>query len=64
MAGRKQPENVKYSKYVDILTTNEARNTREIVSRIALAKATSNKKKSFHQKIGLKFMKELIKRYI
>ena len=64
MASRKQPENVEYFKYVGIMTTNDARYTREIVSRIAMSKAKSNKKKNFHQQIGLKFMKKLIKCYI
>jgi hypothetical protein len=46
MASRKQQENVEYFKYVGILTTNDARYTRESISRIAMAKATSNKKKT------------------
>jgi len=64
MASRKQPENVEIFKFVGILTTNDARYTREIVSRIAMAKATSNEKKIFHQEIGLKFVKKLMKCYI
>jgi hypothetical protein len=64
MASREQPENVEYFKYVGILTTNDARYTREIVYRIAMARATSNNRKIFHQQIGLKFMKKQLKCYI
>jgi hypothetical protein len=40
------------------MMTNNARCTREIKSRIAMGKATFNRKKTFHQKIGLKFKEE------
>jgi hypothetical protein len=63
MASRKQQENVEYFKYVGILTTNDAKYTREIISRFAMAKATSNKKKTFHQQIGLRFVKKPINCY-
>ena len=53
-----------YFKYVGILTTNDARYSREIVYRIATARATSNKRKTFHQQIGLRFMKKLINCYV
>jgi hypothetical protein len=35
--------------------TNDARCTRKIKSRIAMAKAAFNRKKSFHQQIGVEF---------
>jgi hypothetical protein len=37
------------------MITNDGRSTREIKSRIAMAKGTFNKKKTFHQQIGRKF---------
>jgi len=60
MASRKQPENVEYFQYGGMLTTNDARYTCDIKSRIVMAKATSNKKKTFHQQNGLKFMYKLV----
>jgi len=39
-----------------LITTNDARHTREIKSRIAIANVVFNKKKdSFHQQTGRKF---------
>jgi hypothetical protein len=37
---------------------NDARFTREIKSKIAMAKAAFNKKNNFHRQIGLKSKKE------
>jgi hypothetical protein len=40
------------------MTTNGARCTREIKSRIAMAEAAFNKKKTVHWQIGLRFEEE------
>jgi hypothetical protein len=40
------------------MLTNDARITHEIKSRIAMAKAAFNKKKTLHQHTGLKFKEE------
>ena len=59
MIDQKQLENVECFKYLGILLTNDGRCTREIKSRIAMAKAAFSKKKnSFYQQIGLKFEDE------
>jgi hypothetical protein len=58
---QKQLENVEYFNYLGSMITNDARCTREIKSRIAMAKAALNKKKTFHQKSGLKFKEETSK---
>jgi len=53
----KQPENVEYFKYLDSMLTNDGRCTREIKSRIAMAKAAFNKKKNpFTSKLDLNLM--------
>jgi hypothetical protein len=44
--------------YLESLTTNNARRTREIKSRVAIAEAAFNKKNSFYQQIELKFKEE------
>jgi hypothetical protein len=44
MIDQKQLENVEYFNYLGSMITNDARCTREIKSRIAMAKATFNKK--------------------
>jgi hypothetical protein len=44
MIDQKQSENVEYFNYLGSMITNDARCTREIKSRIAMAKATFNKK--------------------
>jgi hypothetical protein len=41
----KQLDNVEYFSYLCIMKTNNARRTRKIKSRIAMAKAASNNKK-------------------
>ena len=56
---QKQLENVKCSKYLGSMLTEDGRCTCEIESRIAMAKAAFNKKKNlFTQQIGLKFEEE------
>jgi len=56
---QKQLENVKYFKYLGSVLTDDARCTCEIKSRIAIAKAVSNKKKNlFYRQIGLQFEEE------
>jgi hypothetical protein len=54
MIGQKQPENVEYMNCLEGMITNDARDTREIKSRTAMAKAAFNKKKNFHQQTGFK----------
>jgi len=44
----KYPKNVEHIKYLGSMVTNEARFTREIKSRIAIAKAAFNKKEKCH----------------
>jgi hypothetical protein len=46
MTDQKQLENVEYFSYLGSTITNDARCTREIRSRIAMAKAVFNKKKT------------------
>jgi hypothetical protein len=46
MMDKKQPENVEYSNCLSGMVTNDARCTREITPRIAMAKAAFNKKKA------------------
>jgi hypothetical protein len=60
-----QLENVECFKYLDNILTNDGRCTCEINSRIAMAKAASNKKKTlFSSKLDLKLRKKLVKCYI
>ena len=61
MMGQKHLEYVEYFKYLCRVVTNDVRYTREIKSRIAMAKAILNekKKKHFHQHIEVKFRKKL-----
>jgi hypothetical protein len=47
MIDQKQLENVEYFSYLGSMITNDARCTREIKSRIALAKAAFNKRRIF-----------------
>jgi hypothetical protein len=49
---QKQLENVKCFKYVGSLLTDDGRCACEIKSRIAMAKAEFNKKKSFYQQLA------------
>jgi hypothetical protein len=54
MIDQKQLKKVKYFNYLGSMTTNDARCTHEIKSRIAKAKsAFKREKSSFHQQIGL-----------
>ena len=46
MIAQKQLENMEYFSYLDSLTTNDARCTREIKSRIAMEKSVLNKEKN------------------
>jgi len=62
MIDQKQPERVEYCNYFGSIT-NDAKCTCEIKSRIAIAKATVNKKKKtvFASKLDLNLRKKLIK---
>jgi hypothetical protein len=65
MIDQKQLENVEYFNYLGSVITNDARCTREIKSRISMAKATFNKKKKlFTSKLDLNLRKKLVKCYI
>ena len=59
MIDQKQLENVECFKYLGSMLTNDGRCTREIKSRIAMAKAVF--KDSLYQQIGLKFEEETSK---
>jgi hypothetical protein len=60
MIDQKQLENVEYFNHFGSMIKNDASCTREIKSRIAMAKAAFNKKKNlFYQKIELKFKEEI-----
>jgi hypothetical protein len=64
MIYQKQLENVEYFNYFRSTITNDARCTREIKFRFAMAKAgfkKKTKKKIFHQHIGLPFKEETSK---
>jgi hypothetical protein len=58
MIDKKQVENVECLKYFGTMITNDARCTCEIKYRNAIAKGSFNRKKTFHQQIGLKFKEE------
>jgi hypothetical protein len=65
MIDQKQLENVEYFSYLGSLITNDARCTCEIKSRISMAKAAFNKKKTiFTSKLDLILRKKLVKCYI
>jgi hypothetical protein len=51
MTDQKQPQNVEYFNCLDGMITNDARCTREIESRIAMAKAAFNRKTVFTSKL-------------
>ena len=58
---QKQLENVEYFNYLGSMITNDARCTREIKSRIAMAKAAFNNKKTlFTSKLDLNLRKNLV----
>jgi hypothetical protein len=64
MIDKKQLENVEYFNYLGSKITNDARCTREIKSRIAMAKADFNKMTLFTSKLDLNLRKKLVKCYI
>jgi hypothetical protein len=65
MIDQKQLENVEYFNHLGSMITNDARCTREIKSRIAMAKAAFNKKKNLStSKLDLNLRKKLVKCYI
>jgi hypothetical protein len=58
-------ENVKEFNYLGSMITDDARCTREIKARIAMAKAAFNRKKTpFTNKLDLELRKKLLKCYI
>jgi hypothetical protein len=62
---RKPVENVEQFKYLGSMITDDARCTREIKARIAMAKAAFNKKETlFTSKLDLELRKKLLKCYI
>ena len=62
---RKQLENMKCSKYLGSMLTDDERCTCEIKSKIAMAKAAFNKKKNlFTSKLDLNLKKKLVKCYV
>jgi hypothetical protein len=62
MIHQKQLGNVEYLNYLGSMITNDAKCTHEIKSRIAMAKASFNKKNVFfYQQTGLKFKGETSK---
>ena len=65
MIDQKQLENVECFKYLGSILKNDGRCTCEIKSRIAMAKAAFNKKKTlFTSKLDLNLRKKLVKCYI
>jgi hypothetical protein len=65
MIDQKQLENVEYFNYSGSMITSDARCTREIKSRLAMAKPALNKKKNlFTSKLELNLRKKLVKGYI
>jgi len=65
MIDQKQLETVESFKYLGSMLTNDGRCTREIKSRIAMAKAAFNMKRAlFTSKLDLKLRKKLVKCYI
>jgi hypothetical protein len=65
MIDQKQPENVECFKYLGSVLTHNGTCTCEIKSRIAMAKAAFNKKKTlFTNKLDLNLRKKLVKCYI
>jgi hypothetical protein len=63
MKEEKQMENVKYFKYFGSMI-NDRRSTREINSRIAMAKQHSSERRLFSSKLSLNVRKKLVKCYI
>jgi hypothetical protein len=62
MTHQKPSENVEYFNYLGSMITNDARCTRGLTSRIAMAKAAVNKKKAFFTStLDLDLRKKLVK---
>jgi hypothetical protein len=61
MMNQKQLENVEYFKYLGSMISNDARCTREIKSRFAVAKSAFNKKTLFTSKLHLNLRKKTSK---
>jgi hypothetical protein len=59
MIDHRQLENVEYFNYLGSMITHDARCTREIKSRIAVAKAAFNKKKPFRHQMGFNLRNKL-----
>jgi hypothetical protein len=55
---------VEYFNYLGSMVTNDARCTREIKTRIAMAKAAFNKNNLFTSKLYLNLRKKLVKCYL
>jgi hypothetical protein len=64
MIDQKQMDNVEYFNCVGSMLTKDARCTREMKSRIAMAKAIFKKKNLFTSKLDLKFREETSKCYM
>jgi hypothetical protein len=65
MIDQKQLENVEYCNYLGSMITNDVRCTREIKSRIDMAKAAFNKNRTlFTSKLDLNLRMKLVKCYI
>jgi hypothetical protein len=65
VTGQKQLQNLEYINYSGSMITNSARSTREIKSRIAIAKAALKRKKNiFTSKLDCNLRKKLVKCYI
>jgi hypothetical protein len=61
MIDQKQLENVEYFNYLGSMITSDARCTREIKFRIAMAKAAFNRKTLFTSNLDLNLRKKLVK---
>jgi hypothetical protein len=61
---KKPVKNVEEFNYLGSMITNDARCTREIKARIAMAKSAFNKKTLFTSKLVLELRKKLVKCYI
>ena len=64
MIDQKQPENVEYFNYLCSKIINDARGTREMKSRAAMAKAVFSKNSLFDTKLHLNLRREVVKYYI
>jgi len=64
MIDPKKREDVEYFNFFHSVITNDARCTREIISRISMAKAAFNKKRLFNQRTVFKLRHNVVKCYI